>query len=103
MTSRPWKTDERLQPLVAQCAIELFAHYGVTLTEAPLSVQDLEIAGLIGFTGTLRGTLFVASTESFLSACCPPPPTDVADWTGELANQLLGRFKNHLVRRGIAT
>ena len=96
------RIDERLRPLLVECARSLFCAYGLEMQEGRGELCEHEIAGVIGFTGDVRGTLFVASTLPLFRATCPPPPRDVADWTAELANQLLGRFKNQLVRHGIA-
>ena len=93
--------DGRLSEVLVSCARDLFEAYGLAMHEGDGDPREHEIAGVIGFTGTVRGTLFVASTIPLLASTCPPPARDVADWTAELANQLLGRFKNQLVRRGI--
>ena len=92
---------DRLRALVRECAQELFASYGVATQEIPRLSREHDLAGVIGFTGAMRGTLFIASTTSFFDAASPAPSADTGDWTAELANQLLGRLKNRLLRRGI--
>lgn len=93
--------DARLRSVLVDCARDLFAAYGLHMDEVEVAPREHEIAGLIGFTGAVRGTLFVASTLKLLAASCQPPHGDIGDWTGELANQLLGRWKNQLLRHGI--
>ncbi|HEY4223079.1 MAG TPA: chemotaxis protein CheX [Myxococcota bacterium] len=93
--------DPRLRGLLIESAVSLFDERGLPLREVDALPREQEIAGVIGFTGHLRGTLIVASKRDLLEESCPLPSTDVSDWTAELANQLLGRFKNRLIRYGL--
>lgn len=96
-----------LDRLVVSCIQELFAAYGVTLQETEWVGETGDSAeftymGLIGFSGgSIRGTLLLA--PSTLSVAETPWRTreELRDWVGELANQLLGRIKNKLLRYGI--
>src|SRR5688572_5553442 len=56
----------------------------------------------------IRGALMVVAAAGFFRATYPRELGDekvgdshLADWAGELANQLLGRVKNRLCQRGL--
>lgn len=103
----------KFQPLIVECATSLFASCGVALSydgETDGAAVDGEgMASFVGFTGDrIRGSLLLStcpvlvarSHPSDLSAC-PEPALELADWIGELANQLLGRIKNKVRVHGI--
>lgn len=84
----------------------LFASYGVTLeldgTPADKMLGSVRLIGMIGFSSTeVSGSLLLALTEPLLQRTRPAAGAPAADWTGELANQLLGRFKNQLLSYGV--
>jgi CheY-specific phosphatase CheX len=87
----------------AEACRALFKAYGVELVEIDpntASPDTFLLSAVIGFTGPgLRGTLILASTEMALR---DSNPTDgsLRDWIAELANQLVGRVKNSLLRSG---
>jgi CheY-specific phosphatase CheX len=97
---------ERIEAIAADACESLFADYGVRLerivgnSEEPLAFL---ICAVIGFSGKhIRGTLVLASTQELLDRASPLRPlVQTRDWIGELANQLLGRAKNQLLRYGV--
>jgi CheY-specific phosphatase CheX len=116
------KEEIEVQPFFEQVASaacqELFARYGVTVRRASDSDQpvspDFLVCSVIGFTGRdIRGTLVLALTEGLSGLSNPAPASagadasprgDLAsqrDWVGELSNQLLGRIKIELLKRGV--
>lgn len=92
-----------LQDLLVECASALFADYNRPLTYTGPTKSDSEffvLSGVIGFAGRdVRGTLLLAMTGELLEELSPSPAF-MRDWIAELANQLLGRFKNQLLRYG---
>ncbi len=64
---------------------------------------------IIGFAGTqIKGSLAISADNELIKMTHPNGPMgmpvtedDLPDWLGELANQLLGRLKNMLLRRGV--
>ncbi len=88
-------------------AIELFAHY-----EAPLEVgapPDMELAAVLGFSGdAIQGALGLLAHRDLVAATYRSATgqdgsrRQLDDWLGELANQLLGRIKNTLLRYDVA-
>jgi hypothetical protein len=110
-----------LESLVVESCVALFGtlHVSLRLCSAeserrPLSAPNLTVASL-AFSGTaMRGTLVLAATFDFLAACRPQDIRQrmfssasagdwlyVRDWSKELANQLLGRIKRHVVAHGL--
>lgn len=91
---------------------DLMGHYGVPLTEIVFGPPrpgpaQRQVAAVIGFGGEhLGGTMVIQAPRSLIAGCLPSPllrargDAAVADWIGELANQLLGRLKSRLVRCG---
>ena len=62
----------------------------------------------IGFTGDIRGTMILVTTEAVVRAMNAPDVREqitceaiVRDVLGELANLTLGRLKNRLIPRGV--
>lgn len=87
--------------IVRRSTIELFEAYDVALVveEGQVAAAPIAFAAVIGFSGeSLRGTLLFAPSEGILHASEQIPDEACRDWVGELANQLLGRIKNHLLR-----
>lgn len=103
----------KLHPLIVECCTGLFEAYGVAMTYAGevqrALVNEEGIAAFIGFTGEqMRGTLVVSASFKLLAQVHPIDSNgpavgeeDQRDWTGELANQLLGRLKIRLGVYGI--
>jgi len=93
-----------LQDLLVECAGALFSAYNSPLTFTGTTTtpesQSFVLSGVIGFAGTdLRGTLLLAMTSGLLEDLSPSSAS-MRDWIAELSNQLLGRFKNQLLRFG---
>lgn len=92
-----------LDDLLVECSNALFSAYKAPLTytrTASFGSQPYVLAGVIGFAGSdMRGTLLLAMTGGVLQELSPSPDS-MRDWIAELANQLLGRFKNKLLRFG---
>jgi CheY-specific phosphatase CheX len=73
-------------------------------------LNEQQLASMIGFAGPhVRGSLLVRAPISFFSGTYPKLQKEgphgmreVSDWAGEVANQLLGRLKNQLLRHGLA-
>jgi hypothetical protein len=90
-----------LDDLLVECASALFSAYNRPLTyTGPTSSesQSFVLSGVIGFAGAdMRGTLLLAMTHGLLEDLSPDAASR-RDWIAELANQLLGRFKNQLLR-----
>jgi CheY-specific phosphatase CheX len=67
------------------------------------------VASVLGFSGdAMRGSLVVVSDRELLAAShpnlgmgMPVEEGDIADWSGEIANQMLGRIKNRLFTIGV--
>lgn len=96
-----------LSSLVVQTCRDMFAPDGEAFEELTVLTdpQDREtlLASCIGLSGTtVRGALAVVAQRAFFKLTYPSelgvPSSDdeVADWAGEVANQLLGRIKNRL-------
>lgn len=101
-------TRATLNGFLRDKTLQLFADYGLELTEAtPDAVPTLgaTLAGFIGMLGEqLRATITIAAPEEVLAATSDSNVVAQSeDWIGELANQLAGRFKNELVRWAVQT
>ncbi|MFZ5440658.1 MAG: chemotaxis protein CheX [Myxococcota bacterium] len=97
--------QELLRSEMSACGVALFDAYGLGAqqSESPRAGEelDLRLAAVIGFSGQkVRGTLMLAIDEGALRRSLPPG-SEPRDWLAELANQLLGRFKNRLARFGV--
>lgn len=92
--------------LVLDVTRALFDSYGVKLDldGSPVSsiLPSVKLISTIGFSSeALGGSLLLAVTNDLLLATSPAPDANLADWSGELANQLLGRLKNQLLKYGV--
>jgi len=100
--------DDRLASeiadLTANCCIELFAAYGVTLSAKGsefIDSEELLLSGVIGFVGpTLRGTCLLVGNRSPIELSSPQKE-HTRDWVGELTNQLVGRLKRKFLGFGL--
>jgi CheY-specific phosphatase CheX len=102
-----------IQVVVAEVCIDMLAACGVPaekLDSAPHSlIHECHIAGFIGFTGGVRGSLLIAASSVVFQETyprhttrdVPPSATDLLDWAGEMTNQTLGRIKRRFCERGI--
>ena len=93
----------QVQDLVGDACLSLFRDYQIALQiVAPIDQPELEAVAIIGFTSAeLRGALGLAASQPALREFAQKAGVqgdDLDDWLGELANQLLGRLKNQLLR-----
>jgi CheY-specific phosphatase CheX len=102
-------TQEALQAvslvddLTQNATAALFDTYGVVVHQdgpcASKTLQSAAIISIIGFSSqSLSGSLILALPRAVAQQTLPVPGASLADWSGELANQLLGRVKNQLLR-----
>jgi CheY-specific phosphatase CheX len=103
----------RLDDLVVGAALALFESVGVHLERQeppPTTPPDHDMAASIGFVSAeVRGALAITTRRELVMRAWPkelgakpPSETAVADWCGELSNQLMGRLKNRLLEHGLA-
>ena len=101
MTAYPsMSVKDTLRELMATAATELFAAYQVPckLVEGQ-SQPDAQRCGILGFTGTtLCGSVVIAATSDAIASSNPVGDGPSSSWVGELTNQLVGRFKNLLLK-----
>jgi hypothetical protein len=88
--------------LVMDVTRALFETYGVKLDldGSPISrtLPSVQVISSIGFSSPmLNGCLLLAIPNVVMQQTLPTPGANLADWSGELANQLLGRLKNKLL------
>lgn len=90
----------------------LFGDYGQALTRTSHEREErrrlqVSLGAALGFTSIyVRGVLAVAVEHDLAISMNPLPdgadrPGAAADWIGEVANQLLGRLKNKLLKHGV--
>ena len=100
---------------IRSCCVALFEGCGTPVStvgeehDVETHLHHAGFAGLIGFGGTeVRGSLVMYFDETLVVATRPQTlgrvdDQDAAlrDWTGEMANQLLGRVKNNLLKYNV--
>jgi CheY-specific phosphatase CheX len=101
----------RIDAFLAASALEAFASHGLALEEAEYRGEGIEepFASTIGFTcGANRGVLVLTASRVLALGSLPAnlrlgevEARMVADWTGELSNQMLGRLKNRFHGAGV--
>jgi hypothetical protein len=97
---------ERLFTSVAfEAGLSLFRAYDVSLEPTDLEAYrqnpELTLVSVIGFAGRdLSGSLVLGATADPIERS-KPGAASARDWIAELANQLLGRIKNQVMRRGL--
>jgi CheY-specific phosphatase CheX len=94
---------ETLRRILATKAHELFADYGVSceMMDAPVE-SGPELCGILGFTGDqLCGSVVLSANTEAISSSNPIGDGATRSWVSELTNQLVGRFKNALLRCGV--
>jgi hypothetical protein len=90
--------------LIQQATLVVFESYGVTLqpdtTPFAATLRRIQLLSMIGFSSPLlSGSLLLALPHSLVEQALPAPGASLADWSGELANQVLGRLKNRLLNQ----
>jgi CheY-specific phosphatase CheX len=110
-------SKQTLDQLLTDCTLKLFESNeyplnptGACSDDGPGLAGD-SIAAVVGYVAdNLRGALAIIGAPKVVSASRPlaikaltptPDQEEVRDWAGELSNQLLGRVKSQLLRRGI--
>lgn len=101
-----------LDAICHESTMSLFENMGISIEpviggDAP--AQGDSYAASVGYTaGTARGALSVRASTRLVTLCHPAASDAselsegaIADWVGELSNQLLGRVKNRLLRHGL--
>jgi CheY-specific phosphatase CheX len=94
---------DKLREILAGKAHELFADYGVACatTSSPSPPTRL-LCGILGFTGDhLCGSVVVAASPEAIAGSNPIGDGATRGWVAELTNQIVGRFKNALLRCGV--
>ena len=104
---------EELRTILVETCAEMLEACGApaTLVDLTPSVgfSERHIAGFIGFTGTVRGSLVIAASSGLFRATYPlgvqagndAMMPDLMDWAGEMVNQTLGRIKRRFCARGV--
>jgi CheY-specific phosphatase CheX len=100
------------QVSLSEAVLELFHDYGIecvsedVLASRESAAPPSELASIVGFKGTnLRGGLAFVAPAELVARMLPVPHVEarreeqLRDWSGEMANQLAGRFKNKLSER----
>jgi chemotaxis protein CheX len=109
----PMRNEDRhtISSVVVQACRGMFAANGEAFVELiepdpPPDREDL-LAAFVGLSDAIvSGTLVMVASPMFFVLTYPAPDKpradDVADWAGEVANQLMGRIKNRLGTHGLA-
>ena len=103
----------QLREIVISSARQVFPGCGIEIGDQREPVEEApdtkRLVAFMGFSGgLLRGSLAVVAPVELMKRAYPLPLTgtgpweiDVFDWSGEVANRLLGRIKNELAARGV--
>ena len=94
---------EVMRELLAASALELFESYGLSasLCECPEESEE-QFVGVLGFIGgQVAGSVALTGDARAFSTCHPNAAGTLWAWVGELTNQVVGRFKNNLLMRGV--
>jgi CheY-specific phosphatase CheX len=91
--------------LAFEAGLSLFRAYDVSIEPTDLEAYrrnpELTLVSVIGFAGReVSGSLVLGATAEPLETS-KPQTASPRDWIAELANQLLGRIKNKVLRCGI--
>ena len=103
-----------LRLILTEACAEMFTSSGFVVrlldVSGPLPGRAHDIAGFIGFGGVVRGSLMIAGPKKLFRSTYPSELSDgnskrlsdpdLFDWTGEMANQILGRVKKGFCERG---
>jgi CheY-specific phosphatase CheX len=101
----------RIDSFLSSAIAELFASHGLSLKEIEYRGQGIDVpfASTIGFTSAqLVGVLVLTLCRDLAERSLPANLKNgevadeiIADWTGELSNQALGRLKNRFYSSGV--
>jgi hypothetical protein len=94
-----------LESITNEACISLFAAYSLSLNRVAPNIDPddgLMYCGVVGYTGSeIRGTLMLATSSEPIGRTSPSSQASPREWVAELTNQLLGRVKTRLTRRGV--
>jgi CheY-specific phosphatase CheX len=104
--------EDIVRQLVTEASVDMLGACGMPVESIAagrlIALTEHDLAGFIGFTGRVRGSLIIAASSKTFSATFPslpgsrpPSPDDLLDWAGEMANQTLGRIKRRFCDRGM--
>lgn len=99
-------SQDIVNEIIKESCVALFGDYSLALSPADpkefTGSDGLLYCGVLGFTGDqMRGVLLLATTQEPLGRTSPTSDASLRGWIAELSNQLLGRVKNQLLRRGV--
>jgi CheY-specific phosphatase CheX len=102
-TDSPPSAVSLVDGLAADATSALFEAYGLKMErDGPLASREMlarPLVSVIGFSSELlSGSLVLALPLAVAQGTLPVPEASLADWSGELANQLLGRLKSKLLQ-----
>jgi CheY-specific phosphatase CheX len=104
-TLTPVQLDDVIEQCAIEAAISLFSSCSVGLDYADVTeravIPEMALCGVVGFVGRrISGTMLLATSLEPLetSNTCA---ASARDWMAELSNQLFGRIRNRLLRRGL--
>ena len=100
--------DEILDEIASRIGCALLPGAEVARNDG-IEAQGEDLVSVIGFSGdAVRGALGIVAPAATVTAVHPDTAAGLEvteagleDWIGELANQLLGRFKVELLQRGV--
>jgi CheY-specific phosphatase CheX len=105
--------EQILRQIVAEACVDILAAGGLAAHEVafdrPPVFGDHDIAGFIGFTGSVRGSLVIGASSALFLKTHPlnaksltvESSASLLDWAGEMANQTVGRIKRRFCERGV--
>lgn len=103
-------TDDPLRPfwdIYESAILDVVEYYASERPRASIGSQgkfENKLVAVIGFGGdTVRGSSALIAGKSVIRALAGDAAIDPNDWLGELNNQVVGRLKNQLTRRGVPT
>jgi hypothetical protein len=109
MTSDQAEVEEKpqsaLQSILAEACRDLFAAYGIDISDGSSEENGSPLIGRIHFAGRdMSGNLTIGLDREQLKRSLPietDRQADLEDWVRELANQLMGLVKTQLQGKGI--
>jgi CheY-specific phosphatase CheX len=104
--------EDVVRQLITEACVDMLSACGLPVGKISagrlVELSEHDLAGFIGFTGRVRGSLIIAASSKTFAATFPMlpgsrPPTadDLLDWAGEMVNQTLGRIKRRFCDRGM--
>jgi Chemotaxis phosphatase CheX len=94
---------DNLRAILASKAEGLFTDYGAACSTADEDPAPCSLlCGILGFTGDrLCGSVVISATPQAIAESNPIKDGATRAWVAELTNQVVGRFKNELLRCGV--